>query len=51
MEVKGSQSGTLLVNSKTGLVLNATFRQEMETNVNDLQVMINGTGKVTGSEL
>jgi len=49
MQIKGKQSGNLLVHSKTGLVLNAEFKQEMETNANDLQVTINGAGKVAGS--
>jgi len=50
MEVKGTQSGTLLVDSKTGLVLQAEFIQEMEAKVNDLQLTINSTGKVRGKE-
>ena len=50
MEVKGTQSGTLLVDSKTGLVLRAEFIQEMEAKVNDLQLTINSTGKVNGKE-
>jgi hypothetical protein len=49
MQIKGKQSGTLLVDSKTGLVLNAEFKQEMETNANDMQVTINSRGKVSGS--
>jgi hypothetical protein len=50
MKVKGTQSGTLLVDGKTGLVLRAEFIQEMEAKVNDLQLTINSTGKVTGKE-
>ena len=50
MEVKGTQSGTLLVDSKTGLVLQAAFSQEMDAKVNDLQLTINSTGKVNGRE-
>ena len=50
MQITGKQSGNLLVNSKTGLVVNAEFQREMETNANDLQVTISGAGKVTGSE-
>jgi len=50
MQVNGKQSGMLLLNSKTGLVLNAEFKQEMKTNANDLQVTINAAGKVNGSE-
>ena len=50
MEVKGTQSGTLLVNAKTGLVVQADFVQEMETKVNDLQLTIHGIGKIKGTE-
>jgi len=50
MQVKGKQTGNLLVNSKTGFVVNAAFQQEMETNANELQVTINGVGKITGNE-
>jgi len=50
MEVKGTQSGTLLVDSKTGLVLQAAFIQEMDAKVNDLQLTINSTGNVKGKQ-
>ncbi len=50
MEVKGTQSGTLLVDSKTGLVLQAAFIQEMDAKVNELQLTINSTGNVKGKQ-
>ena len=50
MQIKGKQSGNLLVNGKTGMVLNAAFNQEMQTSANDMQVTINRVGKITGSE-
>jgi Family of unknown function (DUF6263) len=50
MEVKGEQTGILLVNSKTGLVVNAEFTQEMETKTQDFQIKINGKGKIRGKE-
>ena len=49
MEINGTQSGTLLVNSKTGLVLKAEFIQDMKTKVNDLPLTIHSRGNVTGS--
>jgi len=50
MEVKGTQTGTLLVNSKTGLVVNAEFIQKMETKTQDFQIKVNGKGKIRGKE-
>jgi hypothetical protein len=50
MEVKGEQTGTLLIDSKTGLVINAEFSQNMETKTQDLQIKINGKGKIKGKE-
>jgi hypothetical protein len=50
MEVTGEQTGTLLVNNVTGLVINAEFTQEMETKTQDLEIKINGKGRVRGKE-
>ena len=50
MEVTGKQAGTLLVDSKNGLVINAEFSQNMETKTQDLQIIINGKGKIKGKE-
>ena len=50
MEVKGEQTGTLLVNSKNGLVVNAEFTQDMQTKTPDFQIQVNGKGKITGKE-
>ena len=49
-DITGTQSGTLIVNSITGLVVRADFTQQMETDVNDVQLTIKGSGKVSGSE-
>jgi len=50
MEVKGEQTGTLLVDSKTGLVLHAEFNQDMETKTGDFQITIHSKGKIKGKE-
>jgi len=50
MEVTGKQAGTLLVDSRNGLVINAEFSQNMETKTQDLQIIINGKGKIKGKE-
>lgn len=48
MEIKGTQNGSLLVESKTGLVINAEFAQDMETKVQDMTIKINGKGTIKG---
>lgn len=50
IEVQGQQTATLLVNSATGLVVNAEFIQEMETKTQDFQINVNGKGKIRGKE-
>jgi hypothetical protein len=48
MEIKGTQHGSLLVDSKTGLVINAEFDQDMETKSQGMEIKIIGKGKVKG---
>lgn len=50
MQITGDQTGTLLVDSKTGLVLNAEFDQSMDTKVQGFDVKITGKGKIIGKE-
>lgn len=50
MEIKGTQNGTLLVDGKTGLVLNAEFDQDMQTKVQDMEIKIKGKGEIKGME-
>ena len=38
MEIKGTQNGSLLVDSKTGLVINAEFDQDMETKTQGMEI-------------
>lgn len=46
MEIKGSQHGNLLVDSKTGLVVNAEFEQEIVSKTQGIEIVIKGKGKV-----
>lgn len=48
MEIKGTQRGNLLVDSKTGLVINAEFDQDMETKSQGMEIKIIGKGKIKG---
>jgi Family of unknown function (DUF6263) len=50
MEVKGEQSGTLLVASKTGLVINAEFIQEIDAKTPDFGIKVHVKGKIKGKE-
>lgn len=47
-EMKGSQTGTLLVDSKSGLVVNADFDQQMEVKTNGMSFDMHGKGKIKG---
>ncbi len=48
MEIKGTQNGTLLVDSKTGLVVNAEYDQDIQTKVQEMEIVIKGKGKIKG---
>lgn len=48
MEIKGTQNGSLLVESKTGLVIDAEFTQDMETKLQDMTIKITGRGTIKG---
>jgi len=48
MEIKGTQNGSLLLDSKTGLVINAEFDQDMETKAGGMEIAIKGKGKIKG---
>jgi hypothetical protein len=50
MKVKGTQDGKLLVDANTGLVINATFVQEIATTAGDINMKMIGKGKITGRE-
>lgn len=50
IQVNGDQTGTLLIDSKTGLVLNAEFDQLMDTKVQGFDVKMTGKGKIIGKE-
>ena len=50
MESKGRQTGTLLVDRKTGLVTSAQFKQQIDAGTTDLNLKINASGSITGKE-
>jgi hypothetical protein len=50
MDVKGEQTGTLLVDSKTGMVVSADFKQGMDAKMPDFGMKVNATGSVKGKE-
>ena len=48
MKVEGTQTGTLLVDSRSGLVVNADFTQEITVSVSGMGFIIKGKGKIKG---
>ncbi len=50
-EVEGEQTGKILVDSKTGLMINATFDQDMKVKSEGNTVKIIGKGKISGKAL
>jgi uncharacterized cupredoxin-like copper-binding protein len=50
LAIHGSQTGNLLVDSKTGLVLKAEYEQEMEADAMGMKIEIRGKGKIKGTE-
>ena len=48
MKIKGTQTGNLLVDSKTGLVINAEFAQDMQTTTRGMDIKTIGKGKIKG---
>ena len=47
-ELEGTQTGNIIVDSKTGLMINAEFDQDMEVKAKGQAVQINGKGKIKG---
>jgi len=50
MKTKGIQKGNLLVDSKTGLVINTEFEQDIDTEGRGMKVKTIGKGKIKGRE-
>jgi len=44
----GNQTGKLLVDSKTGLVVNADFEQDIKASVGGQSMTIKGKGRIKG---
>ena len=47
-EISGDQTGNIIVDSKTGLMINAEFDQNMEVNAQGQKVQVTGKGKIKG---
>lgn len=48
MDISGDQDGTLIVDSKSGLVVNADFDQTMDIKVQGMTFTMKGKGKIKG---
>jgi hypothetical protein len=48
-QISGDQDGNIIVDSKTGLVINAEFKQDIQVNANGRKAKITGKGKIKGS--
>ena len=48
MEIGGKQNGNLIVDSKTGLIVNADYTQDLEVTTKGMTVGITGKGKIKG---
>jgi Family of unknown function (DUF6263) len=48
MAIKGNQTGTLIIDSKSGLMVNGEFDQEIETKIQGMSINMIGKGKIKG---
>ena len=48
MEIDGTQTGNIIVDSKTGLMINAEFNQNMDVKTQGQSVEITGKGRIKG---
>ena len=48
LEIQGEQTGNVVVNSKTGLLVNAEYVQDIKGEVEGRPISISGTGKIKG---
>ncbi len=51
MQLNGEQTGTLLVDANSGLVVNAEFDQNMITKMQGMQIQTRGKGKSRGKQI
>lgn len=49
-EINGDQTGTMLVDSKTGLVVNAEFDQNIKSSTSGVSVDMKGKGRIKGKK-
>ena len=47
-EISGTQNGNIIVDSKTGLMINAEFDQQMKVKTQGQTIELTGKGKVKG---
>jgi hypothetical protein len=50
-DVSGTQEGNILVDSKTGLMINGEFDQKIKTTMQGTSIDINGKGKIKGKAI
>jgi hypothetical protein len=50
MEMEGSQTGNMLVDSRTGLVINAEYDQDFTMKSQGMAIQVKGKSKITGKE-
>jgi hypothetical protein len=48
MNMKGDQTGVLIIDSRTGLMVNGDFKLEIKANTQGFTMLINGKGKIKG---
>ena len=48
MEIHGSQNGTILIDSKSGLIIRAEYDQSIESNLRGMKINMEGKGKING---
>jgi Family of unknown function (DUF6263) len=48
LEMKGNQTGNIVVDSKTGLMINAEFNQDIEAKMQGMTINLTGKGRIKG---
>lgn len=48
LEISGEQTGDVIINSKTGLIVNAKYEQDLKGNVQGKPITISGKGTING---
>jgi hypothetical protein len=48
LDLKGDQTGDIIIDSKSGLMVNGDFTQQMQVKMNGMEMTINGKGRIKG---